>query len=188
MLKKILTKRLEDVINDLDNLRIGYTSTSPYPPIDISKELKKIKNGVKIILVDFKKITTITEKLCSASQEAPLKEIKTEKIHTPEFITHNNDPSLEADGSFFQGEIEVSYMKLRDKLGKPTTADEHKVDAEWIIEFGDGTIGTIYNWKNGHNYLGTEEGSCIEDITDWHIGGKEKKVVSMIQNLLSKTA
>ena len=48
-----------------------------------------------------------------------------------------------------------------------------KCDATWELEFGYGEVATIYNWKNGVNYLG-EDGQLTENITDWHIGGHSK--------------
>ena len=49
-----------------------------------------------------------------------------------------------------------------------------KVDAEWGILF-DGVIFTIYNYKDGINYLGEVEGIPTQFITDWHLGGNDKE-------------
>ena len=72
--------------------------------------------------------------------------------------------------------IECSYSKLTDILGEPTYRhrDDYKVDAEWVLYNGENKI-TVYNYKDGKNYLG-EEGFETEDITDWHIGGSDKHV------------
>ena len=82
-----------------------------------------------------------------------------------------------------QGYITIDYDKLIDVFGKPNMGDEYKIDAEWELEFEDGTVATIYNWKNGKNYLGVE-GTPVDDITDWHVGGKTKRAVELVNNLL----
>jgi hypothetical protein len=57
------------------------------------------------------------------------------------------------------------------------------VDAEWEIEFEDGKVATIYNYKDGKNYNG-KSGLPKRKITDWHIGGYSKDVMERVQNLL----
>ena len=86
------------------------------------------------------------------------------------FETHN-DISINANGTCLQGYITAHYYQLVDIFGEPTESDGYKVDAEWYIEFEDGTVGTIYNWKNGPNYCGAD-GTPVEYITEWNVGGK----------------
>jgi antitoxin component YwqK of YwqJK toxin-antitoxin module len=83
-----------------------------------------------------------------------------------------------------QGYIVASYDRLVELFGEPTEGDGYKVDAEWIVEFEDGTVATIYNWKNGRNYCG-HEGYPIELITDWNIGGYKKQAVRLVDDVLS---
>jgi hypothetical protein len=85
------------------------------------------------------------------------------------------------DMTSLQGYITTTYAKLVEKYGEPLKDDGYKSDAEWIIEWEDGAIGTIYNWKNGKNYLGNR-GSEVEDITDWNIGGHKGTVVKRIRD------
>lgn len=77
--------------------------------------------------------------------------------------------------------ITTTYAKLVERYGEPCESDGYKSDAEWIIEWEDGVIGTIYNWKNGKNYLG-DGGEEVEDITDWNIGGHKQIVVKRIRD------
>ena len=42
-------------------------------------------------------------------------------------------------------------------------------------------IGTVYNWKNGKNYLGNR-GKEVENITDWNIGDHKEIVVKRISD------
>jgi len=91
-------------------------------------------------------------------------------------------------GTCYQDEIEVSYDTLVEVFGEPDPIanDGYKTDIEWLIEFEDGTIATIYNWKNGHNYLGEHDGLSIENITYWHIGGFDKKAADYIKDAIHR--
>jgi len=98
------------------------------------------------------------------------------------FATHN-DKSINVGGTSLMGYITVTFEKLVDTFGEPTKSDGYKSDAEWDIEFKDGTVATIYNWKNGRNYNGCD-GEEVESIIDWHIGGKDKNAVHLITKAL----
>jgi hypothetical protein len=68
-------------------------------------------------------------------------------------------------------------------FGEPNcVGDGYKTDAEWCISV-DGKVATIYNYKNGKNYLG-DEGYDVEEITTWHIGGFDSSVVKEIDKIL----
>ena len=81
-----------------------------------------------------------------------------------------------------KGYVEVGYDKLVELFGQPSPYDGYKTDGAWILEFSDGLIATIYNWKNGRNYLG-DRGKDIEDIFEWHIGGHKNQVVQRIKDI-----
>jgi hypothetical protein len=86
-------------------------------------------------------------------------------------------------GTSLMGSMDISYAELVEVLGPPhSNWDGEKVDAEWLIEFEDGSVASIYNYKTGKNY-GNVDGLETEDIRDWHIGGKHKSVVPLVQNL-----
>jgi hypothetical protein len=89
-----------------------------------------------------------------------------------EFQTHR-DKDIQTNYSSLKGYINTSYDSLVEKFGKPipSTKCSDKSDAEWVIEFEDGTVATIYNYKDGFNYCGRHDGTHKKDITDWHIGG-----------------
>lgn len=99
-----------------------------------------------------------------------------------EFKTHNQK---EIDVCFTSliDVVYVDYSKIVEKFGEPTIGDEYKIDAEWEIEFEDGKVATIYNYKDGKNYNG-EDGMPTEEITEWHIGGKDKVVAERIKLIL----
>ena len=100
------------------------------------------------------------------------------------FETHN-DQYIDANGTCLQGYINAHYFQLVDLFGEPTECDGYKVDAQWVVEFEDGTVGTIYNWKNGPNYCGAD-GTPVEYITQWNVGGKNSaSPVSDIEEVLN---
>lgn len=86
-----------------------------------------------------------------------------------------------ADGTHLQGYVSTTYDKIVSKYGPPIEGDGYKIDAEWIIQWEDGLVGTIYNWKNGKNYLG-KEGTPTKKIEEWNIGGHKSIVVKRIQD------
>ncbi len=81
-------------------------------------------------------------------------------------------------GTFLVGYIDISYQELVNKFGEPELCHDrgNKTDAQWLMEFEDHELFTIYNYKNGINYEGSD-GIPTEDIRDWHIGGSTQEVV-----------
>jgi hypothetical protein len=88
------------------------------------------------------------------------------------------------NGSHLQGTVHVSYDRLVEAFSEPYKWDlsnsDGKSDVEWIIEFDDGTIATIYDWKRGVNYCGPVEGIPAHMNTLWNIGGHSKDAVQRI--------
>ena len=101
-------------------------------------------------------------------------------------IAFTSNPDLSAAGTSLVGYIDIDYNSLVRVLGEPyRQADGYKVDAEWVIHFHDGTIATIYNYKDGINYLGPEEGTPTEQIRDWHIGGETERAAALVHQLFA---
>jgi hypothetical protein len=95
-------------------------------------------------------------------------------------ISKVNSSDICVSGTALVAEITATYSELVLKFGVPIEGgDRYKTDAEWDIEFEDGSVATIYNWKDGENYLG-EGGLPVEDIKEWHIGGHSKDVARWI--------
>jgi hypothetical protein len=86
--------------------------------------------------------------------------------------------SLKANATCLQGKIKTTFSDLVDKLGEPIypNSGDGKVKCEWILEFEDGIIATIYCWKV--NRVPTGE-------YDWHIGGHSQKAVDCVNDLLN---
>jgi len=80
----------------------------------------------------------------------------------------------ERDGGGLIDCIDITYRELVELFGEPHTKDidNYKSDAKWSIRF-DNVSFSIYNYKDGINYL-KDEGTEVEFITNWHIGGEYK--------------
>jgi hypothetical protein len=88
------------------------------------------------------------------------------------------------DGTSLQGNIHCTYSQLVQEFGEPDRkiSGDNKMDCEWIILTPEG-VATIYNYKDGKAYLG-EKGLDKEDITDWHVGGRNMRVLMVIEEYL----
>ena len=102
-----------------------------------------------------------------------------------QFTTHNQE-DIYIGETHGLGAISVSYEKLVSTFGQPMQKgyDDYKVDAEWRIKFADNTLVTIYNWKNGRNYLG-DHAPAVEQIKTWNIGGRDSKALHVIKSELN---
>ena len=79
--------------------------------------------------------------------------------------------TIETTGTCYQGTIKSGFGTLCHMLGKPEyLVNDFKCDVQWVLTFDDGSIATIYNWKNGKNYCGPE-GLNVKEITLWNVGG-----------------
>lgn len=85
-------------------------------------------------------------------------------------IIKNTDLLL---GTHYQNSIVIEYNKLIKLFGEPIEFEEdEKTRAEWIIKWEDSVITSIYDYKS--NYI------PVTDVTDWHIGGLNKKAVNYL--------
>jgi len=84
------------------------------------------------------------------------------------------------DGTSFHGAtISATLADLQIILGAPNhTSDPHdKVQNEWKLELEDGTIFTVYDWKEYRRYTDKE-------TIEWHIGGRSQKDTFVAQDAL----
>lgn len=87
--------------------------------------------------------------------------------------------------SWLQGEVKITYAELVEAFGPENCeGDGYKVQAEWSIKFADGIYATIYDWKEGVNYCGPEDGIPKEQVTNWHIGGTTKGSVTHVMEVI----
>jgi len=84
----------------------------------------------------------------------------------------------EANGTHLQGYINATYDQLVARFGQPDEGGD-KTTVEWVLAFADGTIATIYDWKEYETPM---------YAYDWHIGGKSKTAVSRVTQALKQGA
>lgn len=84
------------------------------------------------------------------------------------YQTHNDLRQIDVSGTCLRGYCPegTTYEDLVRAFGEPFGGCG-KTDWEWAILFEDGTVATIYNWKDGPSYGGA--GPHAE--RSWHIGG-----------------
>lgn len=82
---------------------------------------------------------------------------------------------IDINGTHFVGEITCTRRALELAFGKPNDGDGYKVTTEWCIEFPEGQVATVYDWKR------YEEGAPgQEEMYSWHVGGHDKDVVDYV--------
>ena len=105
------------------------------------------------------------------------------------YTTHNEDNAIDVNGTCLQGYINCTYDDITEVFGYPLEEgfDDYKSDAEWLIVFEDGTRATIYNYKNGKNYLGAD-GLHLCDMEQWNVGGYNGKALELVQDAINAKA
>jgi hypothetical protein len=79
------------------------------------------------------------------------------------------------NGTSLQGHITTTYAELVEKFGEPNCFGGDKITVEWALEFGDGTVATIYDWKYGETPM---------HKTEWNIGGKNSDAVFRVYEFM----
>jgi hypothetical protein len=93
----------------------------------------------------------------------------------PTFKVNSNNTSV--NGTSLKGYITTTYETLTNLLGPSLEgSDDDKTTAEWTLEFDDGTVATIYDWKTG---------STPTNLHNWHIGGKTHRAVELVEKALN---
>ena len=94
-----------------------------------------------------------------------------------------------ADGtSFHNHTFTATVDDLRNVLGQPqfeSNDGEDKNNFDWVMETQDGTVFTVYDWKE---YRRLEE----DEVIEWHIGGRsgadtEKALLEIREALMAYT-
>jgi hypothetical protein len=84
--------------------------------------------------------------------------------------------------SFHDVTIITSINQLTNLLGEPSIEDnsgEYKVNVEWEVITEEGTVGTIYDWKE---YRRLDR----DDIVEFHIGGFNKSDTLIVKDKLKQ--
>lgn len=82
------------------------------------------------------------------------------------------------NGTSLQGYITATYAELVERFGEPEAGGD-KTTAEWALDFEDGTVATIYDWKEYETPLGTYR---------WHIGGHNYAAVERVYEVMGVLA
>lgn len=78
-------------------------------------------------------------------------------------------------GTSYQGDLDTDFATLVQVFGPPDFGPNYRGDkttCEWALEWEDGMITTIYDYKTGR----TPRGQYA-----WHIGGVDKRAVDRVQ-------
>jgi len=76
--------------------------------------------------------------------------------------------NLIAGTSFFGTTFPASVNQLVKAIGEPMHEEntgEDKTNFEWNMELEDGTVFSVYDWKEYRSI-------SLDEVIDWHIGGK----------------
>lgn len=82
------------------------------------------------------------------------------------------------NGTSLVGYVVTSYSELVEKFGEPDfgpNGSGDKVTCEWALEFEDGTVATIYDWKEYETPMGEHR---------WHVGGNKRVAVDRVTEVL----
>ena len=90
------------------------------------------------------------------------------------FTTEN----VSIDGTWLHGHIVATRRELEATFGAPSFEGEgDKTTTEWDIQFDDGTISTIYDWKR---YVAPH----MDERITWNIGGTSYLAVERVEDSL----
>jgi len=85
-----------------------------------------------------------------------------------------------ANMTSLKGEFTITFAELTEIFGRPdhgpNSADLDKVTCEWALQFEDGTVATIYDWKTNRTPMGEYE---------WHIGGHSEAAVDRVVDTIA---
>ena len=83
-----------------------------------------------------------------------------------------------ANGTCLIGYVKTDYQTLQEKLGEPLKghSGDGKVTCEWVVEFDDNSVGTIYDWKVSETPTNTY---------NWHVGGRGINVLDKVSKFLN---
>ena len=76
----------------------------------------------------------------------------------------------DVNGTCLQGYMQAYYHQLVEVFGEPEGGGD-KTTVEWCLAFEDGTVATIYDWKEYETPTG---------LYHWHIGGKNNLAVARV--------
>jgi len=86
-------------------------------------------------------------------------------------------------GTHLQGYLTATRSEIESKIGAPTFGEDDfgdgKVTTEWVIDFGNEIVSTIYDWKRYDD--GAPE---MDERIEWNVGGHTSDVLPAIESTL----
>ena len=76
----------------------------------------------------------------------------------------------DVNGTSLQGYMPAYLHQLIEVFGEPEAGGD-KTTVEWCLSFEDGTVATIYDWKEYDTPTGRY---------NWHIGGRSQRAVDRV--------
>ena len=84
--------------------------------------------------------------------------------------------NADTNGTYFQGYLLATFEDLEAVFGESEGAGD-KTTQEWSLRFADGTVATIYDWKEYDTPCG---------LYDWHVGGVSEQALVRVQQAFSQ--
>ena len=84
----------------------------------------------------------------------------------------------DVNGTSLQGYMPAYLHQLIEVFGEPESGGD-KTTVEWCLSFEDGTVATIYDWKEYDTPMG---------LYHWHIGGKNNLAVDRVTKTFKQGA
>lgn len=83
-----------------------------------------------------------------------------------------NEKNICSNGTSLKGYIVTTYDKLVKFFGQPKDGSaDGKTTCEWVIEFEDGTVATVHDWKLK---------STPKEVYKWSVGGHSHRVIELL--------
>jgi hypothetical protein len=88
--------------------------------------------------------------------------------------------TINTEGTHLQGYMTATRREIETVFGAPSFEGEgDKTTTEWNIQFDDGTISTIYDWKRYD--LGAPH---MDERIEWNIGGHTQEAALFVKKFL----
>ena len=82
------------------------------------------------------------------------------------------------NGTCLQGYVVATYEELTAAFG-PSVGPSDKVEFEWWVEFDNGTVSAIYDWKR-------YDKEPPVGLFTWNVGGRSSEAVTLVEEALQE--
>jgi len=83
-----------------------------------------------------------------------------------------------ASGTSYQGEVQATLRTMIKIFGEPNSVGSDKTTCEWTLQFENGTIATVYDWKRDEYGIGEID---LDARVDWTIGGFDNDAYEQVR-------